>query len=226
MLLTLVAAILAQAKPAAPWEGIKENSWVLYRISEGDKKTEEKRTLLRIEGTEGVLKVEPKEGEAKEVREIIVSPPAPDKNTMIGSKYDIDGTKYDCGIVEGRDVTGSTMGQAIVKTKTWLSAASPIPGSFLRKETQVIVATITVRRETYRVLHMNVKVRVEGISVSGWQTEKAVEEEDRGTNTKTTEVSWWSHEVPGWLVKQEKKVTIAGKTTSTKLEVAKFEVAK
>ncbi len=227
MLLTLVVAILVQNKPAAPWEGVKENSWVTYRLSEGEKKTEEKRTLLRIEGTEGVIKVEPKEGEAKEIRAVLVSPPQPDKNQSIGSKYDLDGAKYDCGVVEGREVSGNAMGQAITKTKTWLSIASPIPGWFFRKESQTIVATIVVKRETIRLLHLNVKVRVEGISVSGWQTETTSEEEEQAGGTiKTQDTSWWSHEVPGWLVKQEKKVTKAGKTTTTKLEVAKFEVAK
>lgn len=217
MIMTIALVLLTQNQAGAPWEGLQKDSYVIYKITSGGKTTEEKRTLLRLEagGTQAVIKIEPKDGEAKEETVDLTVPPMPDKAATKGEKYQVDNLNFECTVVEER----TNSGPSVNKVKKWISADAPTPGGILREETKSYQNSLLARTTVNRLLHVSIRVRVESVTLKGWESEVTSEEGQK----KTQELIWWSREVPGWVAKKETKVSEGKTVTTTLTEVIKFE---
>jgi hypothetical protein len=184
-----------------PWQGAAEGAWVELKTTVGKTVTVEKTTVTKVAGDTVSLKIESKTDARTEdvfakVAAVAYGGVEKGKKTVT-----IDGKKFEAVVKEEEAFVGpSKFTQGRTKATRTIGAGVPTPGGLIEEEWVYTQMDAVKGRRTFKLEKLAEKRKVGDKAVTCWMTTRSSDEDDR----QTTEKAWYSHEVPGHVVRIER----------------------
>ncbi len=209
----LILLALAVQDERHPWQGFAEGSWVEVRTTVNKDVTTKKQTVTKVEGDIISLSVDTtKGGKTETLAEDVFTKVTPQEypGAEKGKKaVTIDGRKFE-GIVLVDD------GQ--MKATRTICKGVPTPGGLVFEEWSYTNAKATSKR-TFKLERVAEKRKIGDKTVTCWMTSTVADEAGKLVNEK----AWYSHDVPGHVVRIERNITDHGTARTVLIEALKFE---
>ncbi|MBI2898936.1 MAG: hypothetical protein HYY17_02015 [Planctomycetes bacterium] len=216
--------LLLCAQDASWWSGWKEGSTVTLRTTTVCGRTklvkEEKFTVARADARSVVVKVETTENGTTTAREDTHhagDPPKAGGTEKGRQELTVDGKKFACTVLEERQ---RGYGGDSVTTR-WVCPDAPTPAGVVKEESRGSVGNNELT-SSFKLVKLNAPVKVKGRTCSCW----VVETFSADAVGRVTAKMWYSRDVPGRVVRQERRIESGGEPTTVTVEVVALEIGK